>query len=455
MILMDKIYQEFINCSGLKDSVHKTIFVKIQNLLNDLQSIKFKSLIYNSSEDVSSQLAIDFSESEEIPVYITDFIINCFENVYSIPEPIEGIFLIEYKEDTFEIKISKGRIIVPTQLQFMVNTGLIYLFVQNTKIKSVSKILIDFLCRTNTEIPEPLLKVFHGTAVSIKDTSPVNSIKLMKEELELKKEALLEEYEKVLSERKKFQEDLRLASFYKQNYSIHKQEYDSLKLDTFTLKENCEQMYENLEKCEKTLIEITDNLQNLPEDESLDRDFLISKKVNLTDKKVALTTSIGQTEQLIKSNKIRLEEFEANFKKLATAGNLDSNQLESTLDIWNAKAGKLYSDLETLDTNIRHLSEQEVDSSIQDVQESYADIVLKQPLDSDIVKCLQKPVYTSSVQAIFNYLEYLELFNYKVQKLTSLEYLINILGCSLNQVFLFERKPTITVNTILIDGDYK
>jgi len=421
-MILDKIYTDFLSHTSLADSTYKSVFVKIQDVFDKLNSLKILSFYYRLNED---HISVDFTTIRDaVPVYVVDLIDNLFEKSYTFPENSEARLDVLYQGSKTSI-IQKNNVVeIPVELKFIETMHLFPFFCilksQLTLFDEFDR-LFKFLefKQPLRSVYGPLKQLFERSdnaqridSGSLTTTTSV-SYAIIAEDLQNKKEALVKELEALKEKRTAVatakNELLQFARF-KDTYNS---EYLALNEEHKTLFFAKEELEKKVAAINHVMVEIDDKLANQSTLEAADTEFYKNKKTYLLEKRGLLDAQIQQTQSLLTTTKVRIEEIKAAFTQAEKFSEFDLKESETTVQRLDREIERYYDEIQSVEISITKAKQAGVASEIAVSSSSLSaiDTVSLQTIPDH----LAKPDLPSSVTVVKNYLKY--YFVYHADKL--------------------------------------
>lgn len=419
-MILDQIYKDFLEHTGLTDSVYKGVFLKVQDTFDRMNALKFLSFYYRFGKD---SLSIDFQTSTDpVPIYVVDIIDNLFSKSYTFPAESECRVKVLFQGAVSEI-VSKGNTVeIPVELHFLETMNLFPFFCgikcKNTYFEEFEH-LFKFL-----EMKQPLRTVYSPLRqlfekdvaqkkIDTKEVTASSSVtySIIVEDLLAQKDQLVKKIDALKAKREELSEKknkfIALARF-KDSYTS---EYSSLMEEYKTLQESKAEVESRIKSIADVLVEIDDKL-HAGEGGEEDLTYFKNKKVFLIDKKGLLDSHLQQILSLLNTTKLRIEELKKSFDEFDQLSGVDINTIQDLIQNYNKDLEVMYHDLNALETSIANAKKQAVDIENQQIlASSQVDTTTAHTIPTH----LSKPDIPTSVTVVKNYLRY--YFVYYSEKL--------------------------------------
>lgn len=464
-MILNNLYEEFLKNTNLLDATYKTVFIRINDIFSSLNLITFKKFKYTLEND-SLEFDFDNLDSNTIPSYVIDTIKNLFDRFFSFPKWSEITLDILYDGKPFQIKHSKGKTVIPTQIDFLEKYKLFPFFIAELQNKDPYD-LFDNLFRfliikdSSKTLFSPLKSLFERIdAIEQIDKQEVTaksaaSYSLVIEDLQDNKEKIVKELDGVKQKReelKQLKEDLMQFAFFKDKYE---QEYRSLSDDYKYLKDQKNSYLKKHEELIQLLKEVDGNLSDINAQETRDEKelkYYLDHKKFLQEKGTILTNTIKEVTTLQDTTKSRVEELEGIFTKYNAFKLEDLDKISKDLEGVEKKQERLYANLINIDSNIKHAKESQTQENIVIEKSSYSDHVIQNSLAQGIPDFLAKPELPQSTTIVKNYLK--QYFVYHCEKAVQED---NLKEITSNIVFnilrdKFKFNPTVLFSIDDIEG---
>lgn len=448
--MLESIYNDFVQHTNLTESIYKSVFSNIGNVMNYVKDIRWESITYTRNlggEEEKSNF--DFRALKEVPIYVIELFRNVFENFYEIPAATLVELRLSYAGVPYIIQTYEGTTVFPEQIKFIKQYKLYELFIADTRVIDLFDTFDRCFSFINTfktlprDIFIPLLKRFENvSAVTQMRENVISETKNASSQLQVEEltQRVTETMQK-LSEVKKKQDDL---SEKKRILSDGMKSYEYLIAERYKLSTEADALVTTQESYRNKIAEIKGMLSKIdlsitdlnakpdtaPTKHS-DIEFLIKKKGLFEREKLAQETSLKDISILINdiSGNIRL--VVERLSEIEQYSNLDLETLETSLKKLDADAEKLYTLLLSLEAELKHQKGLAGKNSLRLAQAEsaggYGDVTLRNIENSNIIDHLSTPLHPASVTTVANYLRYYFVYSATVtaEKLISDKILID------------------------------
>lgn len=419
-MILDKIYENFVQHTGLNDGVYKTVFIQISDILETLKDIKWQRLIYNIND---VDYITNFIKDESVPLYIIEIVQNLFDNTYSFPSDSKVILELEYKNKPYIIETDGEDIFIPPELEFISDYSLFKLFLITYNVFDIFgefDNLFNFVNSFKTKIRNiysPLQKRFEEVDAvkkvdqKIISTSSVSNSQALIENLKKSRENILQRIDEIHTQKDKLMSDknnmLKIVRS-RESYEIEKQnltnEYNILKDDYTSYKKTFYKFIDTLSEVE---IEIQDlNYNHGPEEE---KQYFIEKKLLLEKEKDTLENNLNDTKILMDNLSLRLIQLTQHLKETENFTMLEVDILSDEISKIDKEREEVYISLVSIENELKHQLQKVDDGNIELEHSKVRTSLISDMTGVDrqnIVDHLSSSLQPTSVTIVMNYLRY-------------------------------------------------
>ena len=426
-MLLDKLYNDFLTHTNLTDSVYKSVFVNLSQVLETIKAISWDYLKCVDTE--GERISFEFPKAKTIPRYLVELIQNIFVPRYTLPNDLTVELGMTYKGAPYKIFDGAVGTSIPTDIEFIQKYNLFDTFILNRPVYDVFGAFnteFKFLDSFKTEVRDvfqPLKKRFESadaqTAVRENEVAPdkLASAQFNTEALSERIKELLKEIDDIKKER----EELRnssdgLVRALNSEESV-RMEQDKLSIERTTLLETKNEYAEKIRKLTTVLKKIESQLADIDANASdaivSDREYLIRKKTLFTENKKSFESSYQDFENFLKDIDARLADISKELALLDQYTTNDVETLEKKIRSLNSQQEDSYSLLLTLENEFKQQKHSLSSNSIklEKAQTAYSDVTLQNIENSSIVNHLATALQPASVTTVINYLRYYFAFN--------------------------------------------
>jgi hypothetical protein len=417
-----ELYEKFVEHTNLRDSMYKTVFIQIDEVLSIIQHLSWKKLEYKL--EGAEAFDIDFEHKPESPAYIVEMIKNFFEKSFTFPDKSVITVTVEYRNKDYQIVCADNELTLPNELGFLSQYPIFNFFLISTRVNDLFKEFDNIFSFTNSfkakigSIYLPLLRKFEEDLskdqIDTGEISPakvagskafLENLKRTKASLDNElttiagsKEKLIDNYTGVM-QRVKIRESLtREHKILQSEYSMLKESYEDKRLRFDRL----------IDIVSEIDAELTDLLGFSPNDHQADITFLRDKKIDFVKDKGTLQNELNQLKSVMDTtlnnlNAIVMRVNELNSYTINDATVL-ATQIEDLSTLYDSKVTEKI----TIETEIKN----QMKISDEDQAKLYS---AKEKIVSGdsgvIVQHLANPLQPSSVTIVLNYLRYTFVYN--------------------------------------------
>ncbi len=432
-MILKKIYEDFLVHTDLKDSIYKTVFIQISDVLAMLNKIKWIRLKYVVGEQ---KISTEFLNIKTVPLYILEIIQNLFYQSFTFPENCRVELVVELNGIEHHIISENNVAIIPKELSFIKDYNLLqHFFVIRPVFDIFSEFdsLFSFTDKFKTKVEDiykPLEQSFLNKEASeeidagmvskssVADKqSLIEVLKKRRTELINTIAVLTSEIEATEANQKQVSRILKTIDALNHDKKIVESEYHNLKS---RFKERRERFDEVLDVLSSIQVELeglysSDAAVRETDDYKEEVNYLLSKKELFDKEKIKLEGETRDLNNLIESTKIALNEMIEKVKKANEYGNDDVTTLAAKYKEFLNKKENSQIELLSIENEIKQLkskANQDI-TKIQSVPvtSNSASGALEETCRRDIVSHLSSSLQPNSITVVLNYLRYYFAFH--------------------------------------------
>ena len=431
-MILSNVYEKFVEHTGLKDAMYKTVFIQIGDVLSYIKDINWIKLKYNIGSD---NYVYSFISEEEIPLYVVEIIQNLFDADYSFPESSKVELELEYKGLPYKIECIGDEVTIPPDIAFLDKYSLFRFFLVTRKVFDIFKEFDNLFEFTDTfrmkvdSIYAPLKNKFEEQVgheeidkgnISIAN---VSSVSTLIENLKKSRGSILKKLDGLNTEKTKLiknKNEIMKAVRSKKGFELERKnvtnEYEILKEDYENYKKDFNKIIDTISEIDAQLETMVYNKEtvNVAEQEHLkDRKHIFEKQ------KEDLLATLNTTKGIIDNVKLRIVEINNYLKNIQNYTMNDVDVLAQTIEEIDKEHQETYISLVTIENEIKQQSLKVSSDNTQMEKEKIRvrDESLGKVDTQDIVAHLSKPLQPTSVTTVMNYLRY--FFAYYTSKVTA------------------------------------
>lgn len=139
-MLLDSIYTNFVKNTGLSAGIYKSIFAKINDVLEKVNFIKWEKLVYSNGS--ADEVVVNLNNTQ-VPQYQIEIILNLFYNFYTFPKNFNAKLYLTFNNIEYIITYDneKDVAIIPDEISFIKEYNLFELF---TLLRPVYDVFSEF-----------------------------------------------------------------------------------------------------------------------------------------------------------------------------------------------------------------------------------------------------------------------------------------------------------------------
>jgi hypothetical protein len=429
-MILSNVYEKFVEHTGLKDAIYKTVFIQIGDVLNYIKDIKWIRIKYNIG---SENYIHNFTSDEEIPLYVVEIMQNLFDASYSFPESSIIELELEYKGMPYKIECKKDEVNMASEISFIDEYSLLDFFLVTRKVFDIFDEfdnLFEFVETFRAKVDKifPPLKNKFEDQVGHEEIdkgniseSNISSINTLIENLKKSRNDILtklDELTDIKSKLVKSKNEILKAVRSKKGFELERKnmtnEYEILKEDYDSYKKNLYKIIDMVAEIDSRLQDMATNEEILDIDE---REHLKDKKAIFVKEQKDLEETLNNTKNIIDNVKLRLVEINNYIKKVQHYTMNDVDIVAQRIEDVDKKHKETYISLVTIENELKQQSIKVSTDSVQIEKEKNRTSLGMDKVDAkDIVTHLSNPLQPVSVTVVINYLRY--FFAYYTSKIS-------------------------------------
>ena len=430
-MILNNIYEKFVEHTGLNDAIYKTVFIQIGDVLQHIKDIKWISIKYNISND---NYTYTFTPKEEIPLYVVEIMQNLFDNAYSFPESSTIELELEYKGISYKIICEKDDVVIPPDIMFLAEYSLFDFFLITRQVYDIFS-EFDELFRFTDTFKTKIDKIFTPLRNKFEDqvgheeidkgkisVASVSSTNTLIENLKKSRSTILQKLDNLNEQKHKLiqsKNEVLKAVKSKKGCELERK---NLSIEYDILKEDYDKYKKDLYKIIDMIAEIDSQLETMSLDkETVDiseQEYLKDRKVVFAKQQKELEETSGNTKSLMDNVSMRLVELNNFIKKIQRYTMNDVDALAQKIENIDKHYKETYVALTTTENEIKQQSLKVISDSthIEKEKNRTGKEGLDQIATQDIITHLSSPLQPTSVTLVMNYLRY--FFTFYVSKIS-------------------------------------
>ena len=434
-MILNRVYEDFMSHTNLTDPVYKSVFQKLSDIITNINSVKWKRLIFTMNTSVYN---IDFESNRVLPSHILDLFQNVFEHNFQFPADSTTIIQLDYNNTPYEIRVEEGVVVTPGELNFLMFSNIFSFYYVNNPVDDLFEEfnnlfrVIDSFKTKQFDVYSSLKKQFENELVAtaveersitkdsyVEEMFVLESMEKNRNEILKKLDAIQLEKEEITEKRKSIVKGVENREKYINNRNMLQEEYKTISASHMEYKDN-------LTEYEKVIKELNDGIEGINASLSLttdtatieqlhiDKEYFLNKRL-VFDKEVLATKRLMLDTQRI-GNEISTNIATLN-NELATiesytsddVAGIDRRIYQLTIDY-----EAVYSEVLNIDQDIKVKKDQiNSNNSLRDKSSSLMDVNVQMVEKKDIVDHLMKSTKPQAVMVVENYLRYYYAFYVK------------------------------------------
>jgi hypothetical protein len=421
-MIIDNLYENFLKDTGLTNVVYKSVFTKIDDILNEVKNFNFLRFVYKVGDQ---EYSTEF-EDGKVPLNVVEIINNIFQDFHSFPPNSSVVLFVEYREEEFQIVFDSKQLIIPSQISFLKELSLFDMFLTIRPVNNLFKEFDRFFKFTNTRnfsnypnsVYVPLKSLFDAHSSEKALSSDPQFEQNLNEKIILLNKLQLQQTEisEAMSKRQ-----VELSEIQNRRGKIDGVEGKLIEIDkqrtllktehtTFTnhLKESIDTSNQILEMIKRIDAELSNAASQ--EIEGPEIEFLKEKRIVYGSELELHNKNIAGLQLFIKTVSDKITLLESDKKELEKYIGYDVYSDDATSKVMEAERDKLYSDLMFIQDQIKKLQiEINSDNLIKTKSDAINDpkgVYNKTISTSAIIDHLSTSLQPSPIVTVLNYLRY-------------------------------------------------
>jgi len=425
-MLLEKVYTDFVAHTSLTDSIYKSVFVNISEILDKICNIDLISLAYIDPDD--GKTFFDLNKNDGIQRYAVELFQNIFKNYYTLPNSASIELHISYKDVEYKIISTGIETSIPEEIKFLEKLELSDWFVLDKPIvdlfgefDKIFKFVNSFKTPINS-IFEPLKKKLEKTeavAHVLDNNISKNSIaetELAIENLQKKIKDILANIDELRQKRDHLQVSKNNLFKKINSREVLLSEQEKIKIEYETLKETQKEYIKKRDYVSTIVKEIEAVLSDLNEAKKQgevsekDINLYIEKKIKFEKDIESRNASIKDFNDLLTNMSDKLKAISNDLLEIENYTTNDIETLEANIRSTDTEQENLYSILLGLEGELKH-QKSLLNSNAPKMERSlsgskYSDIAIQNVETAAITNHLTTTLQPTSVTAVINYLRY-------------------------------------------------
>ena len=435
-MILNRVYEDFISHTNLTDPVYKSVFQKLSGIITDINSIKWKRLIYTMGSNVYD---IDFETNRVLPSYILDLFRNVFEHSFQFPTDSTTIVQLDFNNSPYEIRVEGGVVRIPGELNFLMYSNLFSFFYVNNPVNdifdefdSLFQVINTFKSK-NTEVYSSLKKQFDNEFISteiiennvmkdsyIEDSFLINSLEKSRNDILQQLDGIKNEKENITTKRSNIIKGVENRDKYLNEKNILSEEHKI----AYSTHVDYSERVEEFQNVIKELVESIENVNasiNLTTDENEiatleeNKRYFIDKRIVFEKELMSYKKLLIDTSKLLEDTKTRLSVINNDLATIEGYSSSNIEEIDQRIYLLTKEYDSVYSKLINIDQDIKEKKESvKYSNNLKDKASSLMDVNIQMMEKKDVVDHLLKSQKPQAVILVENYLRY--YYVYYVQK---------------------------------------
>ena len=426
-MILNNIYEKFVEHTGLTDSMYKMAFIQIGDVLRYIQDLKWIRLKYTIADENYSH---DFLADEDVPLFVVEIIQNLFENFYSFPENSNIELELEYKGIPYKITCINDEVEIPPDLSFIDEYSLFRFFLVTRKVFDIFHefdYLFDYTNEFRTKVHKmysPLKEKFENqTGKEEIDKGNISENKIsasntLIENLKKSRNDILKKLDLIMDDKSKCSQDkievLKVVKS-KKGFELERK---NLLSEFDILKEDYDKDKKTLNKIIDLIAEIDSQLETLAlSEDNVDKseqEYLKDRKVIFEKQKNELMETLNSTKSLMDAVEVRAKNVNDHIRKIQKYNMNDVDVLAGKIYDLDKSYKETYVSLITIENEIKQQSLKVNIDNVHIAKEKPDNESLNKMDNQKIVDHLSSPQQPTSITVVINYLRY--FYSYYVSK---------------------------------------
>ena len=133
-MFLEKLYNDFVAHTKLSDSVYKSIFVNMSEILENIGKLSWISV---QCTDTGRDDTYDFSKIRQVPVHVIELMQNVFSENYTLPATAVVSVMVSYRDILYTITHTAEGVSIPPELDFIKKYKLLNMFLVTSPVVDV------------------------------------------------------------------------------------------------------------------------------------------------------------------------------------------------------------------------------------------------------------------------------------------------------------------------------
>lgn len=434
-MILNRVYEDFMSHTNLTDPVYKSVFQKLSDIITNINSVKWKRLIFTMNTNVYD---IDFESNRVLPSHILDLFQNVFEHNFQFPTDSTTIIQLEYNNNPYEIRVEGGIVVAPSELNFLMYSNIFSFYYVNNPVddlfeefNSLFKVIDTFKTKqfdVYSSLKKQFENQFVATAIEeqgvkkdsyVEDMFVLESMEINRNDILKKLEAIQAEKESITAKRMTIVKGAENREKYINNRNMLQEEYKQISASHADYKET-------LDEYDKVIKELNDGIEGINASMSLttdpdslkqlesDKEYFINKRLIFNKEVLATKRLMLDTQRIgtdIQTSLTALNNELATIEGYTTndVAVIDSRIYQLTIDYEG-----VYSQVLNIDQDIKVKKDQiNAGNSLRDKSSSLMDVNVQMVEKKDVVDHLMKSTKPQAVIVVENYLRYYYVYHVK------------------------------------------
>ena len=425
-MLIEKVYDDFVKHTRLTDSVYKSVFVKISEVLEKIRLIKWESLAYTvESPDGGENSVFNFNEIQEVPVYVVELFRNVFENFYEIPNNVTVSLKLQYAGVSYEIVAQGLTTTLPDEIKFIKDYRLYDLFLVNERVVDVFNefdktfSFIEQFKTDSKQIFAPILKRFENTSAAVQmaedglNEQAVTSTRLIIENLTTRRNDILKKLREMDTKKNELIEQKNKLTTNVNSYDYLIAEKEKLTVEAETLSASKKDYEGKVGEADHILKAIElgiSDMNALPDDhpqKATELNFYLKKKTMFERERTSIQASIKDIDGLLTDISNRLRDIIQQVEMVEEYSSADIEVLKNKIATLEAESDDSYAVLMGIGNELHH-QQQLLDNEALAIAQggTESDATIQNIENANIVDHLATPEQPASITTVAKYLRY-------------------------------------------------
>jgi hypothetical protein len=416
-MILDDVYENFVNDTGLTNAVYKSVFSKISEHLEKIGEFEFTGFSYEVGDN---KFDLDLSE-KMISLNVVEIINNIFQDFYTFPGNSSVVLRLNYNDVPCELRYVDGKFSASSQIVFFKQNNLFDMFIS---IKPVDNLFKEFdrLFRFYTSfinypsnVFSPLRSKFENRLANNNiETNPLlaqqlNEDKLICEKLKMQQTELSEELENKQITIQEIQGRRSKLEFSNKNLIQLNEEKARLKAEHALMLQHIGGINEEFVNISEVVVKIDIELSNLSSQSDVsesDVNYLKEKKIIFSQEAESRKKTIIDTQSFINRLTSRMAEIDEAVMELESLSSFDIYSDDAALKVLEVERDNIYVNLSSVQDQLKKIQEKIASNSLTLEKSNLNNNNMYEADMSSISEHLSSSFYSIPIAAVFNYLRY-------------------------------------------------